>query len=393
MDQKIKFALIGLIALAVLSAVAALFFWNANVGLSRDYASLGDAYKKLDKQDKELLSTLDSIRQERQSLIDRFETAQRETDNVSRQRDELKQKYDAVNKEKETLAKKIDELAKGSVPMVEVGQANAPVSEDSYWAGILKAKAGLELQIQSLQGNVRALKAKFDDVDRDKSGMQLQISKLDQDNQDLQRQLDYNSKLVDSLSQDLVREKLDKKAIQAQLKTFKDENLYLRQQVKETKQLKGILEQKLQRIEDDKLALKARVATMNTDLQNSSMQMEQMERRVAGLPAQSPSQTAIAAAPNKSSVELQPIVVKPQTQSGTQLMSEGKIVSINWNNNFVILDLGQTQGVRVGQTLNVYQSGKRVASLEIIEVRNDISAADIVQVGEGAQLKVGDAVK
>ena len=62
------------------------------------------------------------------------------------------------------------------------------------------------------------------------------------------------------------------------------------------------------------------------------------------------------------------------------------------SNNFVIVDLGQeNSSVSVGNALKVYRNSNEIATLEVIQVRRDICAADIKD--KTSELKVGDIVK
>ena len=72
--------------------------------------------------------------------------------------------------------------------------------------------------------------------------------------------------------------------------------------------------------------------------------------------------------------------------------TEGSIISINESNNFIIADLGQANSsVSIGNTLRVYRGSQQIATLEVIQVRREICAADIKD--KTSELKVGDIVK
>ena len=72
--------------------------------------------------------------------------------------------------------------------------------------------------------------------------------------------------------------------------------------------------------------------------------------------------------------------------------TEGSIISINESNNFVIVDLGQeNSAITVGNALKVYANSNAIATLEVIQVRRDICAADIKD--KSIELKVGDTVR
>ena len=89
-------------------------------------------------------------------------------------------------------------------------------------------------------------------------------------------------------------------------------------------------------------------------------------------------------------MELPPIIVnapnnQQQAAAGRQQRrrpasgkTEGSIISINESNNFVIVDLGQeNSSVSVGNALKVYRDSSEIATLEVIQVRREICAADI----------------
>jgi hypothetical protein len=67
------------------------------------------------------------------------------------------------------------------------------------------------------------------------------------------------------------------------------------------------------------------------------------------------------------------------------------VVSVNQDNNFVIVDLGERSGIKVGDAFKVYHNGVQVVSVEVIQVRQDISAADIKQ--KTAPFSVGDTIR
>jgi hypothetical protein len=94
-------------------------------------------------------------------------------------------------------------------------------------------------------------------------------------------------------------------------------------------------------------------------------------------------------------IELPPIVVRsgatPAKASTGMSSLTGKVVSLNDANNFVIIDLGEDNGVKVGDNFKIYRDNKQVASIEVIQTRKDISAADIKQ--KSQKIQVGDLVK
>jgi hypothetical protein len=97
-----------------------------------------------------------------------------------------------------------------------------------------------------------------------------------------------------------------------------------------------------------------------------------------------------------SEVELPPIVVSSNGEAmsyntGTTPGFNGKVISMNEANNFVIVNIGENKGVRLGDSLSVYRDSKYIARLEVIQVRKDISAADLKD--QWSKVKVGDIIR
>jgi hypothetical protein len=103
-------------------------------------------------------------------------------------------------------------------------------------------------------------------------------------------------------------------------------------------------------------------------------------------------------------VDLPPIVVNGTKNQTFSLVDEvqpqesdslpgfnGKVVSINEDNNFIIVDIGEKSGLRLGDSLSVYRDSKYIARLEVIQVRKDIAAADIKD--QWSKIIIGDVVK
>jgi hypothetical protein len=96
-------------------------------------------------------------------------------------------------------------------------------------------------------------------------------------------------------------------------------------------------------------------------------------------------------------VELPPIIVSSNGpavsfnagEAGVGL--QGKVISVNEANNFVIVDLGEKTGIHLGDNLSVYRDSKYIARLEVIQIRKDISAADLKD--QWSKVRVGDVVR
>ncbi len=227
------------------------------------------------------------------------------------------------------------------------------------------------------------------------SDLEMELGQLKNEREDIQRKMTYAENLANALSVELAREKNDKRSIADRSNKINEENLSLRAQIKELTSSKMVLERSMARLTEDKHAMEKKLDEAQSVIQNRIDEVLEIKSSI------DKRLTPNVAMGGAKEIELPPIIVSAPAASksgaakaggppGTSGL-EGRVISINDENNFVIVDLGENSGIRVGDTLSVYRGSKYVAALDVIQVRKDISAADIKQ--KGAKIKVGDVVR
>jgi len=184
-----------------------------------------------------------------------------------------------------------------------------------------------------------------------------------------------------------VREKNDKLRVNGVLKSIKNENSLLRRQIKSLDSHKISLERKMAETTTKNTELERRLSEIDTLLQGKILEVGDFKKQLEILQATSPVTQGKSGA-----VELPAIVVRPQetnTMPGAAL--EGKIIAINKEKNFVVIDLGEEVGIKSGDRFQVYRQGAAIASLEVIQIRKSVAACDIKE--ESSPIQVGDSVK
>lgn len=76
----------------------------------------------------------------------------------------------------------------------------------------------------------------------------------------------------------------------------------------------------------------------------------------------------------------------------TPTQVKGKVIEVNTQYNFAVVNLGGNSGIKVGSSLQVLRNDKEVAKLSVIKVRQTISAAEIKEIKQGEELKIDDIV-
>ena len=330
---------------------------------------------------------------------------------LTTERDDWKTRVEDLKKERDQLIAKLQEkpevpagaAALGPGQVMPAGPQDMPTAaaavpsgdEDQYWAQVLKEKAGLEIKLNELQSKLSQGSVDVEELKKKNSDLEIELGQLKNEKEDIERHIKYSEDLANTLSIDLAREKNDKRYLTDRTDKMKEENLALRAQVKELTASKMALEKSIARISEDKSSAESKLRTTESIIQNRIDEVLDIKKNLD-------KKIETSSATGSKEIELPPIVISAPSPTSTKSSAanpvnlgsagyNGRVLSINNDSNFVIIDLGQDAGVSVGDNLSVYRGSKYIAGLEIIQARKDISAADIKQ--KGAKIQVGDTVK
>jgi|GEM_PF-991741 len=403
-------AVIGVFAFGKVTQVSML--QRDKTGLEEEKKTLGDKLESMIKENrvfKEKITTFDErlekLGADKNEMQKRFEGAVKE-------KEELKNEIKRLNKDlsaEKGRSEIIKSAPRSSQEASEEGPSGA--GTDAYWAGILKNKAELELEVENLRSDLDALKETNAKLIQAKNDLSLEIKSQSRGTRDSERQLMYNNKVIDSLTQELFREKSDKLIIQADLNSLEADNALLKEQLKNLDSRKSELEKKFTELQAKNKVMENNLTRMEVFIRQKVMQMDNLKAELGSLqqpkivsmvsadPARpSASAQKEAAEPRKEAVQLQPIVVRPQDpakgKAAPVVVQSNKVevLAINAENNFVIINAGESSGIKVGDRFRVYNKNKEtVSDIEVIQSRKNIAACDIKT--QNYSIEVGDEVK
>lgn len=391
-NTKIIIAALGLLILVMLFMVLQTYSAQKRAEAQRDKNA-----KTIDTQKQQLADFFE----QNNSLKKNLDALSRDITQLKSEKDTLTARYETVNKEKESLLDKLEELktqlaAKKEEPAPEAQKQTTSfisAGDEAYWAGIIKAKTDLELQLGNVRNELKNMQINNEQLLREKSSLELDVKNFTRQTEELKQQADYSQKVIDSLSAELVREKNNKMHIDDTAKTVKSENITLRRQLRALSDRKIELERKLSELQTKSKNAEDSYAKLETILKDKLMQVDDLKRQV-GFDA--PAGAAMAKNESPASVELSPIVVRPveetlTAQSVSPAVGSGEIMLVNRENNFVIINAGDEKGIKVGDSLPVYRGDKEIATVEAIQIRKNFTACDIKR--ESTPIKVGDNIK
>ena len=217
----------------------------------------------------------------------------------------------------------------------------------------------------------------------------------------------YNTEkeLRKSLEVKLAQAKAQETKLEAELKETKTQIFVLGGKVKEDdEKISGLMDElELQeavkkQMKEDNSALKDSLSKKTQDKEALNTELVAVQEKIATIEAKLKSAEDLRAetegklkeieqgVSQQSGVQLEKIVVKPGETP------QGKIVSINNDNNFVIFNLGEEHGVKQDMLMSVYRGEKYLGDLKVARAQEGMSVADFIPPLTNKQVKKDDKV-
>ena len=165
------------------------------------------------------------------------------------------------------------------------------------------------------------------------------------------------SSKLEQIAADLEQQKAKREDLENKLNQSQDESKKIKEQIKVIEQQKAGLEAKIKSLEPASTVELGKVVVNNETIAIDAKAKARAEAKMKA-----------NVAPHSAKVEKKEKV--PQVKS-----LEGKIVVVNKENNFVVLNLGSKDGVSVGDEFSVSRAGKTIGSVKVEKVHETMSAA------------------
>jgi len=350
------------------------------------------AQEKADALSKEI----DVIEEDRDRWKGRIEIIRLERNGLMAKIGELNKKLEEKIESSIVYKEKDPEIIKVEVPIdVSKAPSISPVTgrivDEEYWANLLKEKASLQVDIRDLKNELTEKSIALVEIKQKNEDMMLEVNILKSEKEEIETKVQHTANMIDNISLELARTKNDKKFISNRAEKLNEENQNLRRKMKKLIAVKNALEKSIVRITQEKDKIRNQLGRTETLIQSKIDEIWDIKDELDHSIRSQKDNTF------SNEVELPPIVVrssgKTESFNTEEVASgfDGQVISINEPNNFVIVDIGENSGIHLGDNLSVYRDSKYIARLEVIQVREDISAADLKD--QWSKIKVGDVIR
>ena len=217
----------------------------------------------------------------------------------------------------------------------------------------------LKDQVEGLNTSLRATQNKYEESKKVASELEIKL-------QELKTQ-------INSLTSDLEQEKTSRQEAEAK---FEQSRADLEQQ----KTLRADLEDKLSQSQDEGKKIKTQIKDLEqqkTDLEMRVKELESSKKVELGKVVVNPDQAVLdrrakTKADKKKSAASTAVEKNAAVKAGAL---EGKVLVVNKEFNFIVINLGNKDGVEIGDEFGVYHGDKLSGNVKVEKVHESMSAA------------------
>lgn len=229
---------------------------------------------------------------------------------------------------------------------------------------------------QALENSIVQLQAVESKLNEDLKIAQEQIVLLEGKKKDAEA-------MIEDLQRDVDFEKGAKEELKKQNQIFQD-NLEKEVQAKEG--IRSRLTQDLQVAQDKYNSIKSeldKALARNKELEDAKLAVAAQMESASAMGVEDVSGEVAA---NESGIDLEKIIVNPAPKG------RGKIISVDSDTDFVIVSLGEKDGVVKGSLLSVFRGNDYLGDIKVSRVLAEMSAADFVPPFKSQSVKKDDQV-
>ena len=296
------------------------------------------------------------------------------------------------------------------------------IESNTFFSDTIREKAELEVQVTQFKSMMDEKEREVVQLRQENQNLVSKINVNGESEGLLKRQLEEKDSVNKLLSKYLADEKQRNKEIANRFAALKTEKETMSKQLDQLVSEKEYSQRKLQEIamdlESNQKEKKLLTAKLESVQQVISDRLGEIVRVKQDL--DSTLQDTKTYVQNQiEEIELEPIVVRSEAKTAPATVASapretrqvreeipvqvaavntakelvGKVLVVNENLNFIVIDKGANQGVEVGMKFKVMDSKGVIADTKVIEVRDNIAAADIQLLNSAQTIQEGDFVK
>ena len=346
--------------------------------------ALEEEKEGLAEENKNLHYKYNGLNKEKGDIERKLAMVEEKLSEVEAQRENWRKKWSVVSEERNLLIEKVKRASGSLVKRMKSTEAGTEKISEDYWAGFVKDKAALEAKLNILNKTLFNEKLKMAKLDTKNKELSIEMGQLAKEKKKFLEEIKFKERTLRIISLDLVNEREARGGVINEVKKLRRENVNLKRELIVANRELIKLQDTFKAVADRKEILEDKIADADSILQEKSLAFEELQAQLVEVIKEGkklgPKESA--------SIELPPIIVKPAAPGLKEL--RGEIIAVNHEEKFVVVDIGESSGLRPGILLKIMRGDKEIGTAEVIETRKEISAADIKRVISGCIIQEGD---
>ena len=205
---------------------------------------------------------------------------------------------------------------------------------------------------------------------------------------DLQLKLKDASSQIDILNTGLQQEKTSRQEALAKMDQ-------LRMDLEQQKKSRSDLETKLNQAQTDARKTQAQLRELESQRVELETKVKNLETESQGVELgkiEVVPEASVSKAKTKRIPAPSPIVTEKKEKAAPAISAvEGKVLVINKDYNFVVMNLGSKDGIKTGNTFAIYHNNKYVGDVKVEKVHDSMAAAGVIS-GDINKVSEGDKI-
>lgn len=379
MNSKIIPIIFLIIVLGI--GFVAVKFYSDKTNLTAENTKLKEARKSLEDENNSLRRTNIGLDKQNKDMQRKLSAMDEELSRLEEEKESLRKQVVTISKERDLLKERLAETPK-AVKVTEATPAEGIPEE--HWADFVKAKASLQVSLENLNKQLFEEKTKINELEKANKELSLKIDQLAKEKARLGEEAGFKERTIRVMSMDLVSEREQRAAAVDELRKLRNENVSLKRELVLANKEQVRMQDKLKTALEKRSELEDKIGGAENILRERSLAMEELQKQLVKT-IDGGREVMMS---ESASVELPPIVVKPGSPGLKGL--RGEVISVVRDENFVVVDIGESAGLRPGALLRIVRGDKEIGTVEVVETRKEISAANIEEIVGGYNIQEGD---
>jgi len=209
----------------------------------------------------------------------------------------------------------------------------------------------------------------------------------------------------EDLEEQLLQIRQTKEQVETELALLKDQMTQMTKQLTEEQQAKDALatsiderQREIDRLNKDLAQARSERGSLAEQVTTLKGEQEALQAQLAKAEqAKTELETKVLELSEHPSVELEKVIVtsaSPSAASSSQLpATQGQVVVVNREYDFIVMNLGKRQGLALGQEFQIVRGQQVLGRVKVEKVYDELSAAAILPESNKDAIREGDLVK